>query len=87
VLVLVYPAAVLLVRRLHDMGRAGWWAAVPTVLIVLAMLIWADRIHLGAQLDAAVPYAALIVFAAFAVWGGIARGQAEPNSFGAPVVA
>jgi uncharacterized membrane protein YhaH (DUF805 family)/uncharacterized membrane protein YphA (DoxX/SURF4 family) len=87
VLVLVYPAAVLLVRRLHDMGRAGWWAALPMVLIVLAMLIWADRIQLGAQLDAAVPYAALIVFAGFAAWGGIAKGQAEANTFGAPVVA
>ena len=87
VLVLLYPAVVLHVRRLHDMGRTGWWMLVPAVLTVLAMLIWADRISLGAQLDAAVPLAALVVFIAFALWGCIARGQAETNSFGAPVVA
>ena len=87
VLVLVYPAAVLHVRRLHDMGRSGWWAAVPAVLTVLAMLIWADRVSLGAQLDAAMPLAALVVFIGYAVWGSIAKGQAEANTFGAPVVA
>ena len=86
-LVLVYPAVILQVRRLHDMGHTGWWSAVPAVLIVLAMLIWADRIDLGAQLNAAVPLAALAVFAGFALWGSIARGQVEANTFGAPVVA
>jgi uncharacterized membrane protein YhaH (DUF805 family)/uncharacterized membrane protein YphA (DoxX/SURF4 family) len=87
VLCLLYPAVVLHVRRLHDMGRTGWWVLVPAVLTVLAMLIWAHRISLGAQLDATVPLAALVVFVGFALWGCIARGQAETNSSGAPVVA
>jgi uncharacterized membrane protein YhaH (DUF805 family)/uncharacterized membrane protein YphA (DoxX/SURF4 family) len=87
VLVLLYPAVVLHVRRLHDMGRSGWWMLAPLGLTVLAMLIWADRISLGAQLDAAVPLAALMVFVGFALWGCIARGQAQSNSFGAPVAA
>jgi len=87
VLCLLYPAVVLHVRRLHDMGRTGWWMLVPAVLTVLAMLIWAHRISLGAQLDAAIPLVALAVFIAFALWGCIARGQAETNSFGSPVVA
>jgi uncharacterized membrane protein YhaH (DUF805 family)/uncharacterized membrane protein YphA (DoxX/SURF4 family) len=85
VLVLLYPAVVLHVRRLHDMGRTGWLMAVPAVLTVVAMLIWAHRISLGAQLDVAVPPVALVVFVGFALWGCIARGQAETNSFGAPV--
>lgn len=87
VLVLLYPAVVLHVRRLHDMGRTGWWMLPAAVLSVLAMLIWAQRISFGAQLDTAVPLAALVVFAGFALWGGLAKGQAETNPFGAPVVA
>jgi len=85
VLVLLYPAVVLYVRRLHDMGRSGWWMLLPAVLSVLAMFIWAHRISLGAQLDTAVPMAAFFVFVGMALWGCIARGQAESNSFGAPV--
>jgi uncharacterized membrane protein YhaH (DUF805 family) len=87
VLVLLYSALVLHVRRLHDMGRTGKWMFVPGVLSILAMLIWAGRISFGAQLDAAVPIAALVVFLGFTVWGGIGRGQAESNAFGAPVTA
>ncbi len=87
VLTLLYPAVVLHVRRLHDMGRSGWWMLVPTALTIVAMLIWAGRMSLGAQFDSAVPVAALIVFAGFALWGCLARGQAEPNTFGAPAAA
>jgi len=85
VLVLLYPAVVLHVRRLHDMGRTGWLMLVPTVLAVAAMLIWAHRIAFGAQIDAAVPLAALVVFSGFALWGCVGRGQAETNTFGPPV--
>lgn len=87
VLVLLYPAVVLHVRRLHDMGRSGWWMAVPTVLTILAMGIWAKRISLGPQLDTAVPVAALVVFVAFAVWGAVGKGTNEANPFGPPVAA
>ncbi|MEO8307833.1 MAG: DUF805 domain-containing protein [Pseudomonadota bacterium] len=87
VLVLLYPAVVLHIRRLHDMGRSGWLMLVPIVLTLVAAGIWADRISLGAQLDVAVPLAALVVFVGFALWGCIGRGQAEANTFGPPVVA
>lgn len=87
VLVLLYPAVVLHVRRLHDMGLTGWLMAFPAVLTVVAMGIWAHRISLGAQLDAAVPVVALLVFVGFALWGCIARGQAETNTFGPPIAA
>lgn len=87
VLVLLYPAVVLHVRRLHDMGRTGWLMLLPTVLTVIAMGIWAHRISLGAQLDAAVPLIALIVFVAVALWGCIAKGRAEANAFGPPITA
>jgi uncharacterized membrane protein YhaH (DUF805 family) len=83
----LYPAAVLQVRRLHDMGRTGWLVLVPAVLTVAAMLIWANRISFGTQVDDVVPLAALAVFVGFALWGCIARGQAEANTFGPPVTA
>jgi uncharacterized membrane protein YhaH (DUF805 family)/uncharacterized membrane protein YphA (DoxX/SURF4 family) len=80
VLVLLYPAIVLSVRRLHDMGRTGWWVLVPAVLAVVAMGIWAHRISLGAQLDAAVPLAALVAFIGLALWGCMARGHGEASA-------
>lgn len=87
VLVLLYPAVVLHVRRLHDMGRTGWLVLAPAALTLLAMGIWTHRISLGTQLDAAVPLVALLVFIGFVIWGGVARGQAESNTFGPPVAA
>jgi uncharacterized membrane protein YhaH (DUF805 family)/uncharacterized membrane protein YphA (DoxX/SURF4 family) len=87
VLVLLYPAVVLHVRRLHDMGHTGWLMLVPAALTVVAMGIWAERISLGTQLDVVVPLAALVVFLGFAVWGCIAKGQAETNTFGPPLAA
>jgi len=86
-LVLLYPAVVLHARRLHDMGRSAWLLLAPGLLTVVAMAIWARRVSLGTQLDSAVPLAALVVFVGFALWGCIARGQAEANSFGPPVAA
>jgi uncharacterized membrane protein YhaH (DUF805 family)/uncharacterized membrane protein YphA (DoxX/SURF4 family) len=85
VLVLLYPAVVLHVRRLHDMGHTGWLMFVPAALTVIAMLIWAKRVSLGAQLDVLVPLVALVVFLGVAIWGSLGRGQAETNTFGPPV--
>jgi uncharacterized membrane protein YhaH (DUF805 family) len=80
VLVLVYPAVVLHLGRLHDMGRSGWLTLVPAVLTVLAMGIWAQRISLGATVDAVVPIAALVAFTGLAAWCCRAPAQAEANS-------
>lgn len=73
VLVMLYPAIVLHVRRLHDMGRSGWWVLVPAVLAGLTMGIWAKRIDLGAQLDAAVPIVALVACLGIALWGCVGK--------------
>ncbi len=86
-LVLLFPAIVLLARRLHDMGHSGWLLLVPAVLTVAAMAIWDHRLDLGAQLNFAVPLAALIVFVGFALWGCIGKGKAEANAFGPPAMA
>jgi uncharacterized membrane protein YhaH (DUF805 family) len=86
-LVLLFPAIVLLARRLHDMGHSGWLLVVPAVLTVAAMAIWDHRLELGAQLNFAVPLAALLVFVAFALWGCIGKGKTQANAFGPPAMA
>ena len=86
-LVLLFPAVVLHARRLHDMGHSGWLLLVPSLLTVAAMAIWARLINLDAQLNFAVPLAAVVVFAGFAIWGCVAKGQTEANGFGPSVAA
>jgi len=86
-LMLLFPATVLHARRLHDMGHTAWLMLIPGVLTVAAFAIWLRFVSLGAQLDAAMPLAAIAVFAGFALWGCIGRGQAETNRFGAPMAA
>jgi uncharacterized membrane protein YhaH (DUF805 family)/uncharacterized membrane protein YphA (DoxX/SURF4 family) len=86
-LVLLFPAVVLSARRLHDMGHSGWLLLVPSVLTIAAMMIWDHRLNLGAQLNYAVPLAALVVFIGIALWGCLAKGKAEANAFGPPAMA
>ena len=35
------PGVALLVRRLHDVGRSGWWAILPVVVVPAWLLVWA----------------------------------------------
>jgi uncharacterized membrane protein YhaH (DUF805 family) len=86
-LVLLFPALILLARRLHDMGHSGWLLVVPAVLTVAAMAIWDHRLDVGAQLNFAVPLAALVVFVGFALWGCLSKGTAQANAFGPPAMA
>lgn len=85
--VVLFPALILHARRLHDMGYTAWLLLAPAILMVAAFAIWLGLVSFGAQLDAVVPLTALAVSAGFAVWGCIAKGQAEANRFGAPAAA
>ena len=78
-LVLVFPGFVLHARRLQDMGYTSWLLLAPVGLIVAAFAIWLGIFSLGAQLDRAVPLIALAVSVGFAIWGCLARGQAEAS--------
>jgi uncharacterized membrane protein YhaH (DUF805 family) len=81
-LTLLYPAVVLLARRLHDMGRTAWLLVIPTVLI-LAMA-WLYLFVPTSAAKGGMKIAAIVVSAAFIVWGLIGKSQAEPNRFGSP---
>jgi uncharacterized membrane protein YhaH (DUF805 family) len=81
-LVFLYPAIVLLARRLHDMGRAAWPLIVPAVLVVAMAYLYLYVPMSAAKVS--VKWAAIVVSAAFMVWGLIGKSQAEANRFGAP---
>ena len=74
-LVLLFPATVLLVRRLRDMGRPVWLLLVPAVLMVGAFTIWLGYAIPGAALASSLPIAALAVSAAFALWGCVGESR------------
>lgn len=81
-LMLLFPGVVLHARRLHDMGQSAWPLAVPAALTVAAFAHWLRLVNFGATLNVAVPLAATVVFAGFAVWGCLGSGQPETNRFG-----
>jgi len=80
--VLLYPGVILHARRLHDMGHRAWLLLGPLVLMILAFAIWLGFLSLGAPLDAAVPAAALIVSAGFALWGCFGRESPRARTAG-----
>lgn len=79
---LLFPAAVLHARRLHDMGQTAWLLIIPGVLDATA--IWLHMAGRNPEFRPAVTLAALIVSAGFVVWGLIGKGQAQANRFGEP---
>ena len=83
-LVLLYPAFVLHARRLHDMGQTAWLLLLPGALIAVA--IWPHTASRGA-FETPLSLAALVVFAGFALWGCVGKGQADANKFGEPAAA
>lgn len=81
---LLFPGFVLVGRRLHDMGQTAWLLLIPGVLDAAALgMHYADvlKLHAGAP-PAALSWAAVIVSAAFAVWGLVGKGQAASNRYG-----
>ena len=77
----LYPGFVLHARRLHDMGKSAWLLLVPG----LPALAFAWLYLFLPQSELTTPMGAIagLLVAAFAVWGLVGKGQAEPNRFGA----
>jgi uncharacterized membrane protein YhaH (DUF805 family) len=69
---LLFPTACILSKRLHDRGRAGWWA----FLVVWALVeAWPRPVN-------AFGYVALFVLAVAFLDLGLMPGQAGANRFG-----
>jgi uncharacterized membrane protein YhaH (DUF805 family) len=86
-LMLVLPGVILHARRLHDMGHSAWLVLVPAVLTVAAFAGWLHVFTFSAPLNVALPWAAFVVTAGFALWGCLGSGKAEANRFGTPLAA
>lgn len=82
---LLFPAMVLLARRLHDMGQTAWLLLIPGALDAAAIWMYmAGRSH---ELQPAMCLAAVAASVGFIVWGLIGKGQAQANRHGEPAAA
>lgn len=80
--ILLFPTFVLHARRLHDIGYSAWLLLAPVLLSLIALAIWRHYLNLGARLDTLVPLVAAALFAGFALWCCLSKGQTEANRFG-----
>jgi uncharacterized membrane protein YhaH (DUF805 family) len=74
-LVLLFPAGVLLMRRLRDMGQSPWLLLVPAVPLIGAFALWLGILVPAAELAVVLPSAALAICAAFGLWGCLGRSR------------
>jgi uncharacterized membrane protein YhaH (DUF805 family) len=81
-LMLAYPASVLIARRLRDMGQSAWLALVAVLPILAAFAIKLGYASVGDAVGGSVAWIALAVSAALALWGCIGSGQPDTDRFG-----
>lgn len=72
-IVLLFPAIILHVRRLHDMGRPAWLLLLPVLPIAVA--IWLFMAGRGSGILPAISLAVIILAAGFTLWGLLGRNQ------------
>lgn len=68
-LMLMYPTFVLLARRMHGMGTPGPVLIVPTALVLVAFAVKLGYMSVSESVDGFMPWIALVVTGAFALWG------------------
>jgi uncharacterized membrane protein YhaH (DUF805 family)/uncharacterized membrane protein YphA (DoxX/SURF4 family) len=79
-LTLLFPAVVLLARRVHDMGVNAWLLIVPTVLVLAVAYLYLYAP--ATESKGMVAIAAIVVSAGFMVWGLVGKGQVAANRLG-----
>jgi uncharacterized membrane protein YhaH (DUF805 family) len=82
---LLYPAFVMLARRLHDMGQTAWLLVLP--LAPTVVFLWLHFYSAGSQLLTPLSWASAGLGALFLLWGIVGKGQGEANRFGDPATA
>jgi uncharacterized membrane protein YhaH (DUF805 family) len=85
-LVFLYPSAALMVKRLHDRNRPGYFAAFLLVPLVLKSVTDVMGLTGNPFSQNALDYAFLIVIVVVAIWFfvevGCLRGTVGPNQYG-----
>ena len=79
-LLFALPLTFTWIRRLHDLGRTGWWA--PVINIVIGIVGWLEAGVMAPGGDGGVVQALAAVGALIAL--GSIPGQSGPNLFGPP---
>jgi len=79
-LLFALPVLFTWIRRLHDLGRTGWWA--PLINIVIGIIGWLEAGVMTAGGEGGV-LQSLFALAAMIALGAI-PGQREANPFGPP---
>ena len=74
-LVLMYPAFVLLARRVRDMGYSAWLVLLPMALTLASFAIQLDYLSLDTALGGPLPWLSLAVSAAFLLWSCVSPSR------------
>lgn len=68
-LVLMYPAFVLITRRIRDMGQSAFLVIVPLAITLLAYAVKLGYVTVSESLAGMLPWIALGISGLFALWG------------------
>lgn len=83
-LITAYPRICVLTKRLHDLGRSGWFQVIPNM--ATGMLSIGGRYLTvtpdGVWVAAALNLIGLIISFGFLIWLGCVKGQDRANDFG-----